>query len=162
MTAKHAALPLPSALPGTDIVSPWKRGSEKERERELKREAVLRTAARAFIDKGLHAAALDEVAARLHVTRPTLYDYFKNKDEILFECVRLGLQMLRGRRRPRVGRSAHHAFTLASALSCIARRYRPDGELSADALAERCIDVLLHGVAPRTPPPKRRARAAAA
>src|SRR5213076_747588 len=69
--------------------------NDRQRERALKRDAVLRTAARVFNDKGFHAASLDEVADRLHVTRPTLYYYFKNKDEILFECVRLGLQMVR-------------------------------------------------------------------
>ena len=31
---------------------------------------------------------------RLHITRPTLYHYSKSKDEILFECVRLGLEMI--------------------------------------------------------------------
>ena len=59
-----------------------------------KREAVLRMAAHLFNEKGFHATSLDEVAQRLHVTKPTLYYYVKNKDEILFECVTIGLQML--------------------------------------------------------------------
>lgn len=60
----------------------------------LKREAVLRTAARMFNEKGFHATSLDEVAEQLRVTKPTLYYYVSSKDEILFECVRIGLQRL--------------------------------------------------------------------
>jgi AcrR family transcriptional regulator len=62
--------------------------------RAMKREAVLRTAAQIFNEKGFHATSLDEVAERLHITKPTLYYYVKNKDEILFECVQIGLQLL--------------------------------------------------------------------
>ena len=57
--------------------------------------AVLRTAARLFNEKGFHASSLDEVAERLNVTKPTLYYYAKNKDDILFGCVRIGLEMMR-------------------------------------------------------------------
>ena len=74
--------------------SPWVAGSERDRLRATKREAVLRTAARMFNEKGFHATSLDDVAERLHITKPTLYYYVKNKDEILFECVSIGLQML--------------------------------------------------------------------
>ena len=78
--------------------SPWRPQREREHDRkadrELKREAVLRTAAQVFNEKGFQAATLDEVAERLHVSKPTLYYYVKNKDEILFECVRIGLTML--------------------------------------------------------------------
>jgi AcrR family transcriptional regulator len=35
------------------------------------------------------------VAERLHVTKPTLYHYVHSKDEILFECVKTGLQLMR-------------------------------------------------------------------
>lgn len=66
-----------------------------EADRETKREAVLRTAARMFNEKGFHATSLDEVAQSLNVTKPTLYYYVDSKDEILFECVRIGLEMLR-------------------------------------------------------------------
>ncbi len=68
---------------------------DRQLERALKREAVLRTAARMFNEKGFHATSLDEVAERLNVTKPTLYYYVSSKDEILFECVRIGLEMVR-------------------------------------------------------------------
>lgn len=75
--------------------SPWTQPRDREREREVKREAVLRAAAQLFNEKGYHATSLDEVAERLHVTKPTLYYYVRNKEAILFECVRTGLEMMR-------------------------------------------------------------------
>lgn len=51
-------------------------------------------AAQVFNEKGYLATTLDEVAERLNVTKPTLYYYVKSKDEILYECVRIGLTML--------------------------------------------------------------------
>ncbi|MCA0204728.1 TetR/AcrR family transcriptional regulator [Pararhodobacter sp.] len=71
--------------------SPWAPPGDRERERAAKREAVLRTAARFFNQKGFHATSLDDVANALNVTKPTIYHYFANKDEILFECTRRGL-----------------------------------------------------------------------
>ena len=74
--------------------SPWGRGAERDRLRALKREAVLRVAVRMFNERGFHATSLDDVAERLHISKPTLYYYVKNKDEILFECVNIGMRML--------------------------------------------------------------------
>lgn len=77
--------------------SPWLPLEERARGRADKRAAVLRAAARLFNEKGFHATSLDEVAERLHVSKPTLYRYAKNKDEILFGCVQAGLDLARGR-----------------------------------------------------------------
>lgn len=77
-----------------DKRSPWANKQDRLAERENKRDAVLRTAAELFNEKGFHATSLDEVAERLNVSKPTVYYYVKNKDEILFECVRIGLEML--------------------------------------------------------------------
>lgn len=74
--------------------SPWRAQRDRKKEREIKREAVLRTAARAFNENGFHATSLDDVAERLNVTKPTVYHYIKSKDEILFECVKIGLEMM--------------------------------------------------------------------
>ncbi|WP_432239543.1 TetR/AcrR family transcriptional regulator [Herbaspirillum robiniae] len=79
-------------MPSGKNASPWKKIQDRDAEREVKREAVLRTAAQLFNEKGFHATSLDEVAERLNVSKPTLYYYVKNKDEILFECVRIGLE----------------------------------------------------------------------
>lgn len=73
--------------------SPW-HPVEREAQRALKREAVLRTAAQLFNEKGYAASTLDEVAERLGVSKPTVYYYVDSKDGILFECVKAGLEML--------------------------------------------------------------------
>lgn len=74
--------------------SPWPPVSHRERQREAKRNAVLQAAAQLFNERGFHATSLDDIAARLNVTKPTLYYYVKNKDEILLQCVRQGLDMM--------------------------------------------------------------------
>lgn len=80
--------------PVPDERSPWKSAEERARERqqlrELKREAVLLAAAQEFNARGYHNTTLDEIARRLHVTKPTIYYYVTNKDEILTEIFRTG------------------------------------------------------------------------
>lgn len=58
----------------------------RDQQFNLKRNAVLKEAARAFNSQGYHATSLDDVAKTLGVTKPALYYYVKNKQEILFEC----------------------------------------------------------------------------
>ena len=43
-----------------------------------------------FLEQGYHRATLNEVAERLNITKPALYNYFRGKEEILFECWALG------------------------------------------------------------------------
>jgi AcrR family transcriptional regulator len=75
--------------------SPWPKREERAREREVKRDAVLRTAVALFNENGVRATSLADVAKALNVTKPTIYHYFSNKDEILFECVRRGVESIR-------------------------------------------------------------------
>ena len=42
---------------------------------ESKRLALVKAAGRAFREKGFHNTSLDDVAAALNVTKPTLYNY---------------------------------------------------------------------------------------
>ncbi len=70
--------------------SPWMPFESRRRARDEKREAVLRTAVQLFLEQGYHRATLNEVAERLHITKPALYNYFRSKDDILFECWALG------------------------------------------------------------------------
>lgn len=80
--------------PDTSEEPLWQSPGQRRRNKALKREAVLKTASRLFNEKGFHATSLDEVARLLNVTKPTIYHYFKSKDEVLFECCRLGLEMV--------------------------------------------------------------------
>ena len=51
---------------------------------------MLRVAAQVFLEHGYDRASLNEIAQRLNITKPALYNYFRAKDEILLECYRLG------------------------------------------------------------------------
>lgn len=72
---------------------PGSRHAQREQNRQAKRQAVLSAAAQMFNERGFQATSLDDVAARLGVSKPTLYYYVKSKDQILLECVRQGLEM---------------------------------------------------------------------
>ena len=58
----------------------------REEIQRVKRMAVLQEAARAFSERGYHNTSLDDVAKALKVSKGTLYNYVKDKREILFEC----------------------------------------------------------------------------
>lgn len=81
--------------PQAAVPSPFRTREEKIREREEKREAVLRAAVRMFNARGFHATSLDDVAASLGISKPTIYHYLGNKEQVLIECVTRGLEPLR-------------------------------------------------------------------
>lgn len=75
--------------------SPWPTKYKRERERVMKREAVLNMAVEMFNEQGFNATSLDDVAARLNVTKPTIYHYFDSKEAVLFECVLTGVNQFK-------------------------------------------------------------------
>jgi AcrR family transcriptional regulator len=72
----------------------WKAFSSRRRDPATKREAVLKTAAELFLEKSYGRTSLNDVAERLKITKPALYHYFRNKEEILIECYRLGTGLI--------------------------------------------------------------------
>jgi len=105
--------------------SPWPVRRAAQHSRDVKREAVIRTAARAFNAHGYHNTSIDEIAAALNVTKPTIYYYVANKEQLLLECILTGLErVVEPFRRPREpGRTArehlndmirHYAQAIAS------------------------------------------------
>jgi AcrR family transcriptional regulator len=72
----------------------WPSPGDRLKEREQKRAAVMRAAVRLFNERGFRATSLDEVARSLSITKPTLYNYFASKEEVLYACVRLGIEMI--------------------------------------------------------------------
>ena len=80
---------------GAVITQPhWKAFASRRRDPESKREAVLQTAAHLFLEKSYAGTSLNDVAERLNITKPALYHYFRNKEEILLECYRLGTALI--------------------------------------------------------------------
>jgi AcrR family transcriptional regulator len=66
------------------------RPPRREREIERIREDILHAAARAFAEKGFHAATMQDIAREAGYTPASLYTYFESKDRIfaaLFEAV---------------------------------------------------------------------------
>lgn len=59
---------------------------DRDAQRQLKRDAVLRVAASSFNRKGFANTSMDDVAKALGISKPTLYQYFVRKEDILYEC----------------------------------------------------------------------------
>jgi AcrR family transcriptional regulator len=72
-----------------------KRGSTalKNEITAYKRRRILEEASHLFFEKGYEATALDAVAEQLHVTKPFIYSYYKNKGELLYEICQTGIQL---------------------------------------------------------------------
>jgi AcrR family transcriptional regulator len=86
------------AVPGPATAldkSPFPSREAREIERAQKREAVLLAAVRMFNARGFHATSLDDVAASLNISKPTVYYYLGNKEDILLECLARGMALLR-------------------------------------------------------------------
>lgn len=57
---------------------------------EAKRMDILHKVALAFAEDGYHQTSVNTLAHRLGVSKPVLYYYAKNKDDLLFQCVLVG------------------------------------------------------------------------
>ncbi len=91
--------------------SPWPVRRAREHNRRVKREAVIRAAARAFNARGYYNTSIDEIAAALNVTKPTIYYYVANKEQLLLECILTGLErVLEPFRRPPLEATALERF----------------------------------------------------
>lgn len=103
-----------------DTLSPFA-PQRREEARAEKRAAVLRAAVRMFNDHGFHQTSLDDVAARLGISKPTIYHYLGNKDQVLLECVVIGLEQLLGAARQSGAEPGTGADRLKYFLRCYAR-----------------------------------------
>jgi AcrR family transcriptional regulator len=54
--------------------------------RERRREAIIRAAATAFNREGFHNTSMDDLATALNTSKPTLYQFFENKQKLLYAC----------------------------------------------------------------------------
>lgn len=80
--------------PATHSPAHWKAFADRRRDPATKKEAVLKTAAHLFLENGYARTSMNDVADRLNITKPALYHYFRNKEEILVECYRLGTGLI--------------------------------------------------------------------
>jgi AcrR family transcriptional regulator len=70
---------------------PWKAFEVRQRTPALKREVLLKTAAHLFLEHGYRKTSMNDIADHLNVTKPALYHYFQNKEEILVSCYEQGI-----------------------------------------------------------------------
>ncbi|GBF35127.1 transcriptional regulator [Desulfocucumis palustris] len=64
---------------------------ERAAERKLN---IIRTAARLFSEKGYHEATVEDIAKELKYTKGSIYYYIQSKQDLLFECHDLAMNML--------------------------------------------------------------------
>lgn len=60
---------------------PARKGSDQA---DVKRAEIVRLAAELFDENGYHGTGMGDIAQAVGIRKPTLYHYFKSKDEILF------------------------------------------------------------------------------
>ncbi|WP_296717622.1 TetR/AcrR family transcriptional regulator [Erythrobacter sp.] len=59
----------------------------------FKRQRILEVASELFARHGYESTTLDEVAARIEVTKPFIYSYYSNKGELLREICERGIRL---------------------------------------------------------------------
>ena len=59
----------------------------REREKNERRESILRAAIQVYDKEGYHAITMEKIAAKAELGRATLYLYFKTKDEIFVHAI---------------------------------------------------------------------------
>jgi AcrR family transcriptional regulator len=77
------------------LANAYKAFADRRRDPDGKRQAILRTALQLFLERGYGRTSLNDIAERLKITKPALYHYFRNKEDILLECYRWGCMLIR-------------------------------------------------------------------
>ncbi|HOO72374.1 MAG TPA: TetR/AcrR family transcriptional regulator [Spirochaetota bacterium] len=68
--------------------------NRKNRERLLREETIISAAKKLFCAKGYMKTTMDEIAMEAEISKPTVYQYFKNKDDLYFSLTLPILQRL--------------------------------------------------------------------
>lgn len=65
---------------------------ENDRIRQAAKENIRMAAMEIFIEKGYHAAAIDDIAKRAGASKGLMYNYYKGKEELLAEMVKVRIE----------------------------------------------------------------------
>lgn len=79
-----ARIPHRSGTWGVDLPTP-------EESADMKRGSIVRAAAQCFNRSGFHGTSMDDIAARLGVTKAALYRYVKTKHDLLFAAFNMAM-----------------------------------------------------------------------
>ncbi len=66
---------------------PPKASSLKEKQREERTALILQAAYDVLVEKGYYEASMDEIAARVGISKGTLYLHFKSKEDLIFMLI---------------------------------------------------------------------------
>ena len=66
----------------------------KDREKEARREEIIDAAEKVFIEKGLNAATMDEVAEAAELSKGTLYLYYRSKEDLYLAFTLRGMEIM--------------------------------------------------------------------
>lgn len=79
---------------GMTIAPPSRKPTQLKNEvAAYKRRRIVEEASHLFFAHGYEATTLDAVAEQLHVTKPFIYSYYRNKGELLSEICHMGIQL---------------------------------------------------------------------
>lgn len=68
----------------------------KEREKEERKQLIIKTATRIILEKGVHSFSMQEIADAVELSKGTLYLYFKNKEALLADIMTNSLDLYIG------------------------------------------------------------------
>jgi AcrR family transcriptional regulator len=67
----------------------------KEREKQQRREEIIRAAEQVFFSKGFDRSTMDDVAEKAELSKGTLYLYFASKEDLHMAVARKSIHLLR-------------------------------------------------------------------
>lgn len=80
--------------------------TRKERERTARRDEILAAARAVFSNRGFERARLDEIAEVAEIGKGTIYNYFKNKEELFVSVIVHGIRSFQKFVQQAVGKAA--------------------------------------------------------
>ncbi|MBW1924816.1 MAG: TetR/AcrR family transcriptional regulator [Deltaproteobacteria bacterium] len=105
----------------------------REREKELRILRILEAAKRVFFSRGYLRATMDLIAAEAELSKPTLYQYFKNKDDLYLSLMlptiaRIGEEVEKVRARLTRGRYGDGSGLVRDLMKAFFKAYESDPE----------------------------------
>ncbi|KEF94992.1 hypothetical protein K883_05177 [Mycobacterium sp. TKK-01-0059] len=103
----------------------------RERERSARRDSILTAAQETFTTRGFAGSTMEEVALRAEITKPTLYGYFRTKDELLLTLMlpvfaEIGAQLQAVQRQLQTGSITSCQELIGAFLDAVLTPYRTD------------------------------------
>ncbi len=75
----------------------------------MQRETIIKSAAEMFVEQGIKAVRMDDIARHIGVSKRTLYEMFGDKEELLYQCLSYYVQE-RDRRHAELGAQAQNVL----------------------------------------------------